>query len=263
MKRIKITDDFKKTLYKDFKKYLETLEPGKKVEYSYKEEISTENKPKVIISNTAYNKILTLVSKADGEVGWNGSVTRNGNIFTVEDIFVYPQTVTGATVTCDELETAQWLMSLPTETFNKLRFQAHSHVNMGISPSGVDTTMYEKYLNNLGDEDFYIFMIFNKRHEYYIEINDNKTNIIYYKNDVDVVFGEEENFWESVKDNIRKPVATPAVKPSEDKVTQFPNKVNSDTTDFSKCNNTTCKDCEKFTECAKDWYNKKIKELAN
>lgn len=253
MKRIKITKEFKKELLKDFTKYLDTLEAGKKIEYTYKEDNFQTEKPKVILSQKAYIKIKTLVSKATGEVGWNGSVTRNGNEFIVEDIFVYPQTVTPATVTCDEIETATWLMSLPTEIFNKLRFQAHSHVNMGISPSGVDTTMYSKYLQNLGEDDFYIFMIFNKKDEYYIEINDNKTNTIYYKNDIIVEIEGTTDYWESVKDNIKEPKT---VTPSESKVVNYPTK-----TEIGKCDKNTCKDCEKFTECATEWYKKKMEEM--
>lgn len=257
MKRIKITKDFKDELLKDFKAYLNKLEPGKKIEYTFKEDNKNTEKPKVILSQKAYIKIKTLVAKADGEIGWNGSVTRNGNTFTVEDIFVYPQKVTGATVTCDEVETAQWLMSLPTETFNKLRFQAHSHVNMGISPSGVDTTMYEKYLQNLGDDDFYIFMIFNKKDDYYIELNDNKTNIIYYKSDIDVSIEGTDEYWESVKGNVKTFQAQPQTT-TQTKIIEYPNK--DPEPSYKNCKKDQCRDCENFYECAEEWYKLKLKE---
>jgi hypothetical protein len=251
MKRIKITNKFKDDVLKDFTNYLDKLEPGKKIEYKYTDSVTSDTKPKVIISSKAYLKIKSLVSKADGEVGWNGSVVRDGNTFTIEDIFVYPQTVTSATVTCDEMETAKWLMSLPSEVFNKLRFQGHSHVNMGISPSGVDTTMYEKYLQNLGDDDFYIFMIFNKKDDYYIEINDNHTNIIYYKNDIDLVIEGFDDFWNENKDKI-KTVSYTSPTTKHEQTSKQP--------EYETCNKSTCKDCEKFEECATAWYKKMCKE---
>jgi hypothetical protein len=250
MKRIKITNKCKKQILKDFTDYLDGLKPGTKIEYKYQDSVSSDDKPTVILSQKAYIKIKTLVAKAEGEVGWNGTVTRNGNTFTVNDIYVYPQEVTGATVTCDELETAKLLMQLPTEVFNSLRFQGHSHVNMGITPSGTDTTMYEKYLQNLGEDDFYIFMIFNKKDDYYIEINDNKTNIIYYKADINLEIEGTDEFWDSVKDNIRKhtPVQTqPQPQPQN--------------TSSTKCDKLSCRGCADFEKCAKDWYEKKMKEL--
>ena len=41
-------------------------------------------------------------------------------------------------------------------------YAGHSHVNMGTSPSSVDLNHQEEILRMLGDNDFYIFMIWNK-----------------------------------------------------------------------------------------------------
>ena len=75
-----------------------------------------------------------------------------------------------------------WLMSQPDEVFNKLRFHGHSHVNMGVSPSGVDTKYQDDILKNLND--FYIFGIFNKREDNYLIIYDITNNIVYEDKDI-------------------------------------------------------------------------------
>lgn len=254
MKRIKITEDLKVKLLSEFKNYIDKLEPGKKIEFKYDDDVSNADKPKVIFTKDAWIKIKTLVDRADGEIGWNGTVVRDGNTFKVTDIYVYPQKVTAATVTCDELETAQWLMKLEPEVFSKLRFQAHSHVNMGVTPSGTDNTMYEKYLTNLADDDFYIFMIFNKKNEFYIEINDNVTNCVYYRNDVEISVEGADEFWDSIKDIVKKETYQTTVYNSQSAQTS------SDTsTKMAGCTRDKCRGCEHFNECAMEWY-KKVKE---
>lgn len=133
----------------------------------------------------AWLKMWSLVDSENGEIGWHGVVERDGLDFTVQDILMYPQYVTGVTVQTDDVEYGNWLMKDITEDqLNHLRFHGHSHVNMGTTPSGVDTTWYNEILQTLNNEDFYIFMIINKRREIFVEIYDLKNNKIYEKSDV-------------------------------------------------------------------------------
>ena len=46
----------------------------------------------------------------------------------------------------------------------------HSHVNMGTSPSATDTKLQEDHLAQLQDNDFYIFLIVNKKREIWCTI---------------------------------------------------------------------------------------------
>ena len=171
-------------------------------------QINTTEKPVVIFSDIAHAKITKLVDDCTGEVGWQGIVDRKDNVFIIKDILVYPQTVTSVTVTVDELEYAQWLSKLPTGTIQKLRFQAHSHVNMSVTPSNTDTTLYNNYLQTLKDDDYYIFMIINKRNNINMWIYDLKTNLRYTTNEITIKQGFDTNAWyKKLEENniIKKP----------------------------------------------------------
>lgn len=142
-------------------------------------------KAKVIIKLEAWLKMQSLIAECDKEVAWHGLVTKDGSTYTIEDILIFPQTVTGCTVTSDETAYSLWLAQQPDEVFNKIRFHGHSHVNMGVSPSGVDTSYQEDILINLND--FYIFGIFNKKDDNWMTIFDVEDNIVYEDNDIELV----------------------------------------------------------------------------
>lgn len=138
----------------------------------------------------AWIKMDALVRKFDDEVAWHGVAFRGDDPKTdeyfIQDIIVYPQEVTGATVNTDQAEYENWLMSLEDDVFNNVRMQGHSHVNMGVTPSGVDTTHQEKILEQLDDDMFYIFVIWNKRGEKTVKIYDLAKNVLFETADVDV-----------------------------------------------------------------------------
>ena len=164
----------------------------------------TTIRPKIIITTTAGLKMNELVRNCSKEVGWHGFVERvDETTFKITDIVVYPQTVTGTNVTVDELEYAKWLMHLSTEQVKQMRFQGHSHVNMTCSPSPVDTELYNKYLANLTEDDFYIFFICNKRGDITAFVYDLKTNTKYNTSDIDIIKETDMSaWWDSVKDTI-------------------------------------------------------------
>ena len=146
-----------------------------------------DKKPVVIFTEDAHNKMKALVQNCSKEIAWHGLVKREDkNVFKVYDILVYPQEITGATVGADEELYPLWLDDLPDEQFNAIRLQGHSHVNMGVSPSIVDDTFYETQVKQV--KDYYIFIIFNKREDYWINIYDIASNVVYEKPDIDVKF---------------------------------------------------------------------------
>lgn len=140
-------------------------------------------------------KMQALVREFDKEVAWHGTARRidsdDKDEYIIDDILVYPQEVTGATVTTDQTKYQNWLMSREDDVFNNLRMQGHSHVNMGTSPSGVDDSLYERLLNQLDDDMFYIFMIWNKRGEKTIKIYDLEKNVLFETADVSVQIIED------------------------------------------------------------------------
>lgn len=142
---------------------------------------------KLVFKPEAFAKMQLLIMKCSGEVGWHGLVERNENTFTVTDILVYPQQVTGVTITTDQPEYEKWNMEVPLEQFTKMRFHGHSHVNMGTTPSGVDVKSKETLLSCIREGQFYIFMIWNKSLDYSVEIYDAAGDyLIYEKCDVDI-----------------------------------------------------------------------------
>lgn len=184
---IKLNDEMTKQIVADFIKEILSA-PMYDGKISYNRSIFGEQeKARVLFSEIAWLKMKTLVKEMDKEVGWHG-VARRGenNDYYIDDIIVYPQEVTGATVTPDQKEYEMWLMEQPDEIFNNIRMQGHSHVNMGVTPSGVDTTFYEKILSQLDDTMFYIFMIWNKKDDKTIRIYDMEKNIMFDTKDVDV-----------------------------------------------------------------------------
>ena len=85
----------------------------------------------------------------------------------------YPQKVTGATVNTDQEAYAKWMQELDDETFNSLRFQGHSHVNMGVSPSSTDIENQGRIVSQFGSADhFYIFMIWNNSMDFSARVFD-------------------------------------------------------------------------------------------
>lgn len=150
----------------------------------------------------AYVQIKSLVSRCTDEVGWHGIATREGEgKYKIHEIFTYPQTVTGATISCDADAYAMWNMSLEDEVVNNTRYHGHSHVNMGTTPSGVDAQFRQDILTKLQPDEFYIFQIFNKAGSIHHTIYDLAINTCFEDKDVTIAI-EYKN--EHIEDWINK-----------------------------------------------------------
>lgn len=189
-KVIKLTDEQLQECRKDFDTALSTMKltDGK---ISFIKTIAAPNeKATLYFDPLAWRKMLTLVKEFDKEVAWHGVAYRGDdeakNEYYISDILVYPQKVTGATVNTDQEKYEMWLMQHDDEVFNNIRMQGHSHVNMNTSPSGVDETHQAKILEQLEDDMFYIFLIWNKSNSKFIKIYDLKKNILFETTDVSV-----------------------------------------------------------------------------
>lgn len=205
---IKATPEMKAEILEECRKKIENLSAFNgtfKLEISYK--YSDHDKARVTFTPLAWRKQKRLVADFSTEVGWHGVCKRDPEDpthFIVEDIIVFPQAVTGATVTPSQEEYDLWKGTLPDEQFNNLRFHGHSHVNMDVNPSTTDTT-YQKKLSDgvegndftpeereavleaMGDTCFYIFMIMNKSGKFWIRIRDMFYNIEYAPNEIEVI----------------------------------------------------------------------------
>lgn len=220
-KPIRITDAMKKEIMEDVAKKLDSmvLADGKAtldLNYYY----PGKDKATVIFSRIAWEKQVRLVDEFSSEVGWHGLVRRDpddATKFYIDDLITFPQEVTGATVTPTQGEYDRWNAMLPPEQRNTMRYHGHSHVNMGTSPSGTDTTFQkdiigrlngdgftpeerQRMMEELGDSAFYIFMIWNKRREHYARIFDLYNNIEYGTSEVDIVHDGEDPLADFIAD---------------------------------------------------------------
>ena len=210
-KKIKLTQEDIVALRGDFEEALRTgkFSDGK---FTFSKDLGKlENKAKVIFEPLAWCKQNSLISEFNKEVAWHGVAVRGEEpgVFIIKDILVYPQEVTGATVTTDQELYQTWLMSHDDEVFNNIRYQGHSHVNMGTSPSGVDNNLYDSILEQLDDTMFYIFMIWNKRGEKTVKIYDLMENVFYDTTDVTIEIAGMQGFKENAKEMVADRVVTP------------------------------------------------------
>jgi len=221
---IKLTDELLKNIQEEFIAKVKSMKMfDGKLEYSrtFKWEDSENDKATIFLSSVAFAKMNALIQQFDSEVAWHGVVHRDEEdptIFRIMDILVYPQVVSGVTVNTDQDAYQTWLYAFDDDVFNNIRMQGHSHVNMGVSPSGVDTTHQEKILGQIRDDDYYIFMIWNKRYEHFVRIFDLKNNTLYETADVDVLIGDEgmnlNEFVKSAKEIVKPKTYAPTYTPS-------------------------------------------------
>lgn len=215
-KIIKMTSQNLDELRKDFEEALKgvKLSDGK-INFT-KTFGNIQRKATLYFTELAYLKMLTLVREFDKEVAWHGIAKRHDteeDAYIISDILVYPQEVTGATVNTDQEKYQMWLMSHEDDVFNNIRMQGHSHVNMGTTPSTVDTSLYERLLDQLDDTMFYIFLIWNKRNEKTIKIYDLAKNVLFETADVTVSLIEDgtgmEKFLSTAKEMVQDKKYTP------------------------------------------------------
>lgn len=215
-KFIRVTEDYTMECVKEFIEALHNLRmTDGKIQYT--KILGMQNRrAKLFFTPNAWTKMQLLVKGFDKEVAWHGVAHRGENHdadeYIISDILVYPQEVTGTTVDTDQEEYEKWLCDLPDEVFNNLRMQGHSHVNMSTSPSGVDTTHQEKILQQLDEDMFYIFLIWNKSNSSWIKIYDFAKNAMFESSDIDVrIVGEDFNrgdFMKEARDLVKTPKTT-------------------------------------------------------
>ena len=229
-RKIKLTEEDIDAMCAEFKNSLLGVRfDSNDITYKANTKLKEQRKIKVFFRPEAYCKMTTLIKSCDKEIAWHGTVDRlaTGD-YCITEIMMYPQEITGATVTSNDDKYPIWLMKQPDEVFNKMRFQGHSHVNFGATPSGVDTTLYNNMLQTLSDDDFYIFFIMNKKAEYWIQIYNLAENIVYEKDDVELAIllsdGTTMDTWydEQTKENIIEKKVTYSV-PTSLKVKPYKN----------------------------------------
>ena len=190
--------EFKQSLEKAAQEFEEHLAQNKiaggKINFSFGNYVKSfeqkDRKAELYFTEAAWLKMSALVSEFSTEVAWHGVAFRDEDdakdAYYITDVIVYPQKVSGGNVETDQEEYQTWLYSLSDDQFNNLRMQGHSHVNMGVTPSGVDLTQQGKILEQMHGDMFYIFLIWNKSNQKTIKIYDLKKNVLFETEDVEV-----------------------------------------------------------------------------
>ena len=229
-KIIKLTPENIEQARKEFEESLANLKLSDgKISFT-KSFSSIERKATIYFTELAWLKMQTLVREFDKEVAWHGVAIRGEDPekdeYFITDILVYPQNVTGATVTTVQEEYEEWLNGLEDDVFNNLRMQGHSHVNMGTTPSGVDNTLYESILGQLKSSMFYIFMIWNKKGDKTIKLYDMAKNVLFETADCSIEILDDgtgtEAFLKDAKTKVRTTAITPVAYSTPAKTPEKP-----------------------------------------
>ena len=125
--------------------------------------------PRVFYLPEVYDVIKFLVAYCKKEVGWLGMVEQIGNDYVVTEVFVPEQIVHGAETDIDAEAMAALVMELldANKDSSKLYYWGHSHVDMGVTPSGQDETQIDEYLV---DCPKFIRGIYNKRGDTKVDV---------------------------------------------------------------------------------------------
>jgi len=209
-KRINIDESVLDEIREDFEKELSNLKLANGKFSFTKCFADIEGKASITFEPIAFRKMEALVDEFSSEVAWHGLIYRDPDDptnFNITDILVYPQEVSGTTVETDQEKYQMWLMELDDDTFDALKFQGHSHVNMSTSPSTTDQTWYKSILDQLKPTQFYVFGIWNKKGDRTVMIYDMPNNILYENKDITVyVIDDGSGIGEFVKDAKEKVV---------------------------------------------------------
>jgi hypothetical protein len=192
-KALLLTEEIKMALREEFEKSLGVSSRLSGV-FSFQKTLSYPKQAHASLWYTAlaWEKQKALISEFDGEIGWHALITKDPETetnYTVEDIIVYPQNVGQSTIDMDVEKYANWVHTIDNDSYNKMRFHGHSHVNMACLPSKTDLDHQEEILSGIPNSDhnrFYIFSIANKKGENNVVIYDFEDNMFFESNEIDI-----------------------------------------------------------------------------
>ena len=158
--------------------------------FSFQKKYTCANKDQKITiyyTSSAFCKMYYLIESFKSEIGWHGLIKKLSDTeFLIYDILVFKQNVTGSTVTPDEEDYTKFLMSLSDEEAAHMHMHGHSHVNMGVTPSSVDTNFQRDIVATMNNKGFYLFQIWNKSLEVTSILYDFDAGVMYEKKDIEV-----------------------------------------------------------------------------
>lgn len=200
MKPIKMTAEVEKKMLESFfekfkKEWDKFKENMNDTKFTFSTDFTTEAKEKITIlySQKAYLRMQALVDFYDTEVAWYGLVSKlSDKLYYVYDVKLCKQYVNGSKVDTEDEDTLAFFDSLTDDEAEHMHFQAHSHVKMSTSASGVDLQNQTDVIRSLGKQGFYIFQIWNKNNDINTYLYDLDANMFYDRKDVVIDIEDEE-----------------------------------------------------------------------
>lgn len=163
------------------------------------ERILTKNSyypPTVNITMDVLAKTKAYVEGTDIEVAWILMVEETGVYpkltYTIYDTALLEQTRSSTSADMTEEGMQNYMKKLikdgKEEDINKIRGWGHSHVNMGVTPSGTDDATYEEYYKST---PFFIRLIANKKGEIGVDVINRENEIKFNNIQWNVVYEDE------------------------------------------------------------------------
>lgn len=144
-------------------------------QHSFDTQVVNLKTPTIQVMPLALSDMWEITDLHTAEIGWLGAVRLlDRSTFLIEEVFLVEQGAHAATTEIDPSGLAKLAQELLVERtdgadlLNRIRFWGHSHVNMGLTPSGQD----DKQLRQLAAdaEDYFLAARTNKRREMRIDL---------------------------------------------------------------------------------------------
>lgn len=143
-----------------------------KIKHTGKNVVKMSNGLSVVVELEAYKKMQCYIDICDKEVGWLGTAYKEGNEIRVTDVFLFDQEVHATTCELTPGGIADFVTNLynimdadeAMEISNNLTCWGHSHVRMGVSPSGQDDIQLRSFSSS--GHEWFLRVIGNKFGEY-------------------------------------------------------------------------------------------------
>lgn len=151
---------------------------------------------------------------SEGEIGWLGFVRDLGdNGFLIEDVALLKQEVHATTTEITPEGLLEFWAKTAPENQLKIKLWGHSHVNMGVSPSGQDNSQMEYFKDG---NPWFIRLITNKKREYHIDIYDYANGIQVHMDQSDLItYNPKANeLKKAIEDEIKEKVTEKKTTPS-------------------------------------------------
>lgn len=139
------------------------------------------NKPAPLVTYEplAWAKVVTAVQHCQLEVGWLGVVEVTTEGYHIKEVYFPNQTVSATETDIGAEAFGDILPQVYADGYSdeQLRYWGHSHVNMGVTPSGQDESQVAEFLDS-GCE-FFIRGIYNKSGDSKVDVYDVTANCVY------------------------------------------------------------------------------------